>query len=816
MNQLLAFSNLRNFLVPVQLTLSGRSKIVSFKNPKPADCLGFSIPDAEPSDLQSAKRKRRFRQLSAVVFYSLIFAFTHSSIASAQTVRGTVRDGSQPQPPPLVGASVFWAGTTLGTLTDAEGRFAIDKPAAAHRLVVSYVGYENDTVQVHSVGSEVNSILKTSQTLREVVVEGNRPGSYIDPLNPRQTERITVRELQKAACCNLSESFETNASVDVSFSDAISGAKQIQMLGLDGNYVQIQTENVPSVRGLNTTYGLNYTPGTWVSAIDVGKGAGSVVNGYESITGQINVELQKPEDSDKLFVNAYLNQMGRAELNVQAARKLNPKWSTALLSHGSGMGQTIMRQMDRNGDGFLDLPMYAQFNALNRWKYDGKRLKGQFGVKTLYENRRGGQLSFYEPTMQEPKIVYDPVMGHEMPDPNYRPPYGTGGTTRRNEAFGKLGLIFPETPYRGLGLIVSAVNHETNAFFGNNRYRGHENSLYANLIYQTIIGNTNHGIRLGMSYLLDNYRESYRDSAFARTESVPGVFGEYTYTVPEKFTAVVGLRTDFHNLFGTIVTPRVHLKYDFSASTHLRASVGSGFRVANPIAENNAVLVSSRQLVVNERIMPERAWNYGLSLTHDFRLLGKDGSLGLDFYRTDFTNQLVTDLDANPNQIRFYNLRGQSFANSAQIEANYQPVKRLEVKMAYKIYDVRTTIDGQLRARPFVSRNRALLNIGYATPFDKWKFDFTTHWIGTKRIPGTQAEVGRETNSPAYVAFNAQVTKTFRKWDWYVGGENLGNFRQMNPIVDAGNPFGPNFDASLVWGPVVGRMIYTGVRYRIK
>ena len=231
--------------------------------------------------------------------------------------------------------------------------------------------------------------------------------------------------------------------------------------------------------------------------------------------------------------------------------------------------------------------------------------------------------------------------------------------------------------------------------------------------------------------MLDDYRESYRDSTFARTESVPGVFGEYTYTIPEKFTAVVGLRTDFHNLFGTIATPRVHLKYDFSASTHLRASAGSGFRVANPIAENNAVLVSSRQLVVNERIMPERAWNYGLSLTHDFRLLGKDGSLGLDFYRTDFMNQLVTDLDANPNQIRFYNLRGQSFANSAQIEANYQPVKRLEVKMAYKIYDVRTTIDGQLRARPFVSRNRALLNIGYATPFDNG--NSTSPRIGSAR-----------------------------------------------------------------------------------
>ncbi|MDJ1494697.1 TonB-dependent receptor [Cytophagaceae bacterium DM2B3-1] len=765
---------------------------------------------------------RSFGLFSEKAFLLLaVYLVIHSVAAQSQTIRGTIQDGSMQQASPLVGASIFWQGTTIGTTTDANGKFVINQPPNAHALIISFVGYTNDTIHVHSPEQEILVTLKPGQTLKEVVIEDSRASSFIDPLNPIRTEKITTKELQKAACCNLSESFETNASVDVSFSDAISGTKQIQMLGLDGVYVQMQTENIPSIRGLNAIYGLNHTPGTWVSSIDVGKGAGSVVNGYESITGQINVELQKPEASERLFVNGYLNQMGRGELNIQSAQKVGKKWSTGLLLHGSALGESFMDQMDRNKDGFLDLPMFKQFNALNRWKYDGERVKGQFGIKTLYDNRRGGQLSYYDPSHEEIPMIYDPDMGHSMPDPNYqhKTPYGTGTTTRRNEVFGKLGIIFPEAPYRGLGIIVSGVDHETNAFFGTNTYKGQEQTLYANLIYQTIIGNTNHAIRMGMSYMMDKYKERYRDSSFARTESVPGIFGEYTYTIPNKFTAVAGLRTDFHNLFGTIVTPRLHLKYDVGRHTSLRASAGRGFRVANPIAENTAVLVSSRQLVVTQRLNPEKAWNYGINLSHDFRLFGRYGSLLIDLYRTEFSNQVVTDLDANPQQIRFYNLEGRSFANTAQVELNYQPVKRLDVKLAYKLYDVRTTINQQLRRRPLVSRDRALFNVAYATKKDKWKFDFTTQWIGSKRIPDTQvspSEYQQEKNSPSYLIFNAQVTRSFKNLDWYIGGENLGNFRQSNPIIAANDPFGQYFDASLVWGPIVGRMIYTGFRFRIK
>ncbi len=738
--------------------------------------------------------------------------------AFSQTITGTVRDGgSAGQTSPLPGASIYWSGTTQGTTTDANGRFSITKPTAHAPLVISFVGYQSDTIHVHDQWV-IEIVLMPNATLKEVVVESRTFGTQISSLNPQKVETISAKELQKAACCNLSESFETNASVDVSFSDAITGAKQIQMLGLDGVYVQINSENIPSIRGLATTYGLNYTPGTWVSSIDVGKGAGSVVNGYESITGQINVELQKPEKSEKLYLNTYLNDMGRAELNLNSAHKLSKKWSTGVLLHSSRLGDELGR-MDRNKDGFLDLPMFTQYNGISRWKYNGNRLQAQFGVKALYENRKGGQMAYYDKShTMEPQQIWDEHMGHYM-SVMPEPPYGTGSTTRRMETFSKTGILFPNTPYKGLGLITSAVNHEQDAFFGNNRYRGQQRTLYANLIYQTIIGTTDHAVKIGASYLLDNYREAFRDSSFTRTESVPGVFGEYTYTIPEKFTAVAGLRTDFHNLYGIIVTPRLHLKYTLTPTTILRASAGSGFRVPNPIVENTSVLVSSRQLVVKENLQPEKAWNYGLNLTQEFVAFGKNGSLGLDLFRTDFVNQLVVDMDSDPRQIAFYNLKGKSYANNAQVEVQYQPVKRMDVKLAYKFYDVKTTLGGQLLPRPFVSQHRALFNVGYATNFDKWKFDFTTQWIGSKRVPAkfTDAEGVRPlTYSPAYFLFNAQVTKSFRKWDIYLGGENLGNFKQPSPIVAADKPFSPDFDASLIWAPIYGRMIYAGMRLKIK
>jgi outer membrane receptor for ferrienterochelin and colicins len=544
-----------------------------------------------------------------------------TSVAVPAVLSGTVGETVNGKRVPLVGATVLWLGTSTGTVTDSLGRFQLSTLPGSKRLVASYVGYQADTLTVANPALPLTVTLRAAQTLQEVIVSG-APGQ-IDRINPIQTELITQRTLAKAACCNLSESFETNASVSVSYADAVTGARQIQFLGLGGQYVQTNVENIPTVRGLGTTFGLNYIPGTWITSIDVGKGAGSVVNGYESMSGQMNIELQKPDSPDKLFLNGYVNSFGRLEGNVNWSKPINKKWSVGVLGHAS----TLRKETDQNNDGFRDLPFYTQLNAINRYKYNGERFMAQFGVKALYEDRDGGQLSRFGPGR-----------------------YTFGNTTKRMEFFSKTAKLFPEQPYKGLGLILNALNHEQTAIFGYRPYAGRQRTLYANLIYQDIIGTTNHIYKAGLSYLLDDYREQLGALQTKRTESVPGVFAEYTYIYPEKLTLVLGGRFDYHNLFGPQWTPRAHLKYDIRPNVTLRASAGRGFRVPNFLAENFGYFVSSRVIYNEAQLRPEVSWNYGGSLTNDFTLFGKKASLVLDYHRTDFREQLFIDVE-HPQEI---------------------------------------------------------------------------------------------------------------------------------------------------------------------
>ncbi|GAA4439747.1 TonB-dependent receptor [Ravibacter arvi] len=719
-----------------------------------------------------------------------------------QSVNGKVHTEENQQKTPLVGANVFWKGTTIGVMTNVDGAFSIPVAPETRQLIISFVGYRNDTLLVDDLLKVLDITLKEDQTLSEVTVRGN--AGMLDRLSPLHTEIIDTRTLEKAACCNLSESFETNASVSVSFSDAVTGSKQIQMLGLSGNYIQTNTENIPFVRGLATTFGLNYIPGTWVQSIDVNKGVGSVVNGYESMTGQINVELKKPDGPEQLYLNTYVNHFGRGEVNLNLARQLNEKWSTGFLSHAS----TLRNRVDGNGDNFLDMPLYTQISGLNRWKYQSDNMMAQFGVNALHENRLGGEMNF-RPAM---KLT--------------REAYGFGTNVNRAGAFAKIARLYPHKPYQGLGLILNASYHDQDSYLGLTRYDATQKSLYGNLIYQNIIGNTQHSYRTGVSYMLDNYREVFKDTLMRRTESVPGAFFEYTYNYIDKFVAVLGSRLDAHNLYGLQFIPRAHLKYGIDNHTVLRLAGGKGFRVANPLAENYGNLVSSRRVIFRETLQPEVSWNYGISLSRDLHLNEMKASVVVDFFRTHFENQLVADMEDH-RYLYFYNLNGKAFANSFQAEFNLVPVKRLEFKLAYRFFDNKQSIttatgETQLLPRMMVSRDRVLFNTAYALPYDKWKFDLTVQWNGQKRMPMTAREHAQPETGimPVYMApdffnVNAQITRTFPKWDLYLGGENLTGFRQMNPIVEAQNPFGPNFDAGMAWGPVVGRMIYAGLRFKI-
>jgi outer membrane receptor for ferrienterochelin and colicin len=736
--------------------------------------------------------------------FVFFFLFMLNSITFSQKISGFVK-GLENQKGEvfeveLVNASVYWANTSLGTITDNKGYFELNRTSASNLLVANYVGYKTDTIEISNEISKLTFLLKNNLELGEVVVYQRKGGQYISSLKPIYTTEITTAGLKKLPCCNLSESFENNASVDVSFSDAVSGAKQIQMLGLAGTYTQILTENMPSIRGLASSFGLAYIPGPWMESIQISKGTSSVINGYESITGQINVELKKPVESEKFYVNLFTNQAGRVEANLNSKIVFSDKSSTMILAHASVLENII----DVNKDGFLDIPKSNQINFINRWDFQiGDIIEGKIGLKILNENRNGGQVGFY--TDKENSSV------------NY---YGMNLNTKRYEVFVKVGFLLANRKETAIGTMYSATYHNQQTFFGNNIYNGVEKSFYTNIIFQTYIGNTNHKISTGTSFIYDDFLEQLNGNQYLKTEIVPGLFTQYTYSYLNKINLILGYRADYNSVYGLFLTPRVHFKYSFTDNTTMRISGGKGFRTANVFAENIGLLASSREIIITEKLNAEEAWNFGTNLVQKFELRNKKAiTISLDFYRTDFVNQIIVDADANAGEVSFYNLNGKSYSNSFQSEIYAELIKGFDITAAFRINDVKVTMHNELMEKPLVNKYKGLLTLSYATAYDKWVFDVTNQFIGTSQLPNTSdnpVQYQLHEKSKAYYILHAQITRNFKRLEIYLGAENLTNFMQHKPIVAADDPFGEYFDSSIIWGPLMGRTFYGGVRFSIK
>ena len=700
---------------------------------------------------------------------------------------------------PLPGANVMWLGTVQGTTTNGEGVFSIPQIAGKRKLVVSFIGYTNDTVNVESSSKMVEVVLSEAGVqLAGVTVRANQGGSYISKLQPAKVEVITQSGLQKLACCNLSESFENSASVTVGYADAVTGAKQIEMLGLSGLYSQLMEENMTLMRGIPSTYGLSAIPGSWMESIQVSKGAASVVNGYESITGQVNVEYKKPDTTDPFFLNLYGDSDGRMELNLNGGGKLNEKWSAMGLVHLSGNRMEV----DHNNDGFLDIPKSNQVNLFGRVSYlDPGKLESRTGVKYLRDERLGGQLGFSESDRGSSS-----VWGSQMVNQGF-------------SIFNKTGIPLPSNPNQSIGVITSYGYYDQNGFFGLRDYTSTQNSANVSLLYQSIIGNTNHKYVVGSSLNYDNIETVLDGASSTKEEAVPGAFAQYTYSYLDKLNVIVGARADHSSKYGWLLTPRVHVKYSVTPTFTIRVSGGRGYHSPNPIAENIGVLASSRQISIANGLGIEKAWNYGVNATKDFKLWGgRPASVSVDYYRTDFQNQMVVDQEHDIEHVLFYNLDGKSYSISFQVDFRSEPLERFEVYLAYRLNDVHQSINGKLERKPLVNSYRALANLSYATKFDKWKFDFTAQLNGKSKLPdmsGYPAHYQMGEYSPSYPLLFAQITKKHRALDVYVGVENLLNYTQMHSIVGADNPFGPYFDSSFIWGPIMGRKIYGGLRWTI-
>jgi outer membrane receptor for ferrienterochelin and colicins len=664
-------------------------------------------------------------------------------------------------------------------------------------LFCAFSSYSQDTLQTVKVTSKNKGLQKSSK------ITAN-------------TTLVTSKELLKAACCNLAESFETNPSIDVNFSDALTGTKQIKMLGLTSPYLLIAEENIPSVRGASQAYGMSFTPGTWVESIQITKGAGSVVNGYESISGQINTELIKPLDDIPFFLNAYGSTDSRFELNTHFNTKLSDKWASSLFVHGN----TRTSKKDMNDDGFLDNPLAKQINVLNRYQYYNAETGWVSFINFRYMNdkKQTGEIDF-EPEKDKGKTNF----------------WGSEINTERFDVASKIGYVFKDMPYQSIGFQNAFDSHNQESYYGLNLYNIKQSSFYSNLIFNSIINNTMHKFATGLNFTYDKYQEFVNVNDYSRIDNSIGAFFEYTYDNDSNFSLIAGGRVDNHNRLGTFITPRLHMRYNPWEKGVLRASVGRGKRSANIFAENQSLFASSRTFdILNNSgkiygLDPEIAWNYGLSFNQKFKIFGLNSDAGFDLYRTDFSKQVVVDLytpTAIPgtHQALFYNLNGKSYANSLQVDFNVGLWEHLDLRTAYKYYDIQTDYLSGRSERPMQAKHRFFANLGYETHIvekgKQWKFDFTYNWMGQQKLPETASnpiEDRLPLYSPSYSLMNAQITRTFSSvFEVYLGGENIGNYKQEKAILGAENPFGTTFDASIVYAPIFGQMYYAGLRYKIK
>jgi outer membrane receptor for ferrienterochelin and colicins len=729
-------------------------------------------------------------------------------LSSAQeTFRGMVMVKENGKIGGLEGATVYWKGTEIGTTTDGKGWFTLDYKSEYEELVISFLGYRTDTITIDS-NTELHHLLTEGNELEEVIIKTRRKTTAVSYLATSNLSNISSEELLNAACCNLSESFETNPSIDVNFSDAVTGTKQIQMLGLNSPYILIAQENIPSVRGASQAYGLTFTPGTWVESIQITKGAGSVVNGYESIAGQINAELVKPYSDDTLFVNLYGSDNGRLEFNTHFNQKISDKWSAGLYIHGNDRSKKI----DNNKDNFLDVPLAKQINIMNRWQYQDLQ-KGWISFlsfRYLSDEKLAGEVDF------NPSV--DKFTSNS---------WGSEINTNRLDATAKVGYVFPKIPYQSFGFQVAYSSHNQDSYYGLQTYEIKHKSVYSNLLFNSIIGDTRNKFKTGFTFTYDNYNEYVNAIYSSRDENSFGGFFEYSYDDLESFSLIAGIRVDQHNKLGFFITPRLHMRYAPWEKGVLRASIGRGKRSANIFAENQQLFASNRVINIVQDggkiygLDPETAWNYGMSFLQGFNLFDKKGDIVFDFYRTNFTNKVIVDWE-NSQEISFYNLEGDSYANSFQTEVSYAPYDKLEVKFSYKYYDIQTDYKNGKNQNPLVPKHRFFANASYITKHNSerfWRFNATYNLVGKQRFPSTLNSplmYQRPQFSNSINLLNIQVTKVFsRNFEMYVGGENITNTMQDNPIVSANDPFGSYFDSTLIYAPINGANYYMGLRYKI-
>ena len=734
-----------------------------------------------------------------------------SYAATGQVVKGKLFVQNNAEKEILPAGMVRWVGTTVAVYANENGVFELPATGITdRRIIASGVGAVTDTI---SAGDKTYLSIVLQKDVRELntVTITDKSGAYISTLSTTQTQVINAHELSKAACCDLAGCFGTQASVQPQTTNVVTNAQELRILGLSGVYNQVLTDGMPLVQGLSYTYGVSTYPGTVIENIYVSKGTTSVLQGYEGMSGQINMETRNPDKMDKLLLNGYVNSFGENHFNanVSAAVGKNKKWHTMLALHTVQPSGKI----DGNDDGFLDLPLLTRYMVYNKWKYGNESNIGahaQIGVRIVNEKRVGGQTGYAANENEGNATVYGQCVHYTQP-----------------ELYVKVGYRF--TDNHAVNISASGFMHQQQSWFGTTSYKAQQENAYLNIQHEWK-WHKEHLIKYGVSYRYQELNETiaFTGNILGRTYagdyrtalSVPGVFAENTFHfADDKVTLITGIRADKHQQWGAYTTPRTMVKYVINDKHTLRASAGSGWRQVNLYSEQVNLLASSRNIIFAEPLKPEASWNWGVNHVYRFNVGSSAGSITADCYNTRFTNQFFPDYDTDPTQAIIRNFEGKSRSVAAQIEAALTVAKQVELKAAYNYLDVYREVNNERVAIPFNARNRVMAAVSYTTTNKHWQADVNVHWFDRMRLPDTRnnpTEYQRPLHSVPYATVNMQVTYKLKTLDIYAGCENIANYRQPNPIISASNPFGQYFDISSVWGPTRGRELYIGLRYALR
>jgi len=739
------------------------------------------------------------------LFAFLIFVVS----ANGQLLKGQITDE---QNTILSGAWVAWPGIDQKVIVNSKGEFQVFRPDSVQIfLVAGCKGFESDTFLVGKESMVFIELTKPAKTLDQVQILKRRQGSFISESTNEKTEVITQKELTKAACCDMAGCFETQATVQPQTTNVVTNAKELRILGLSGVYNQVLIDGLPMIQGLSYTYGISSYPSAIIDKIYVAKGANSVLQGFEGVSGQINVMTRNPEKEPRLYTNAYINNFGEWHLNANYSMLLGKekKWSTLLGVHAV---QPANRR-DRDKDGFLDLPLLTRYSVFNRWNYGKENEKGiytQFSFRFTDEQRIGGQRDFNARSDKGSTRSYGQTVNYSQP-----------------ELIGKLGYRFSAS--HSIQCQLSGLFHNQVSYFGTLRYEGKQQSVNAILQHQWNWNDKN-TLTWGGSFRFQNLKENIRftDTIPVRNYAgqyqtnlqVPGVFAEHTSNLwKEKISWIVGARMDWHQTYGSYFTPRTLIKYEFTPGHILRISSGISWRQVNVFSENINLMASSRDVVFEEKLKPEQALNWGINYTYKFEKEKLVGTVSTDFYQTSFQNQFFPDYFRNPGKAYIRNFTGTSISNAFQIETNVKAMEVFELKLAYNYVEVYRKENGKKTILPFNPQNRVMTSLSYRPKNDRWYFDGNIHWYDRQRLPDTEinseGEAGPEFSKP-YSIFSSQITHKIRQFEIYIGVENIFDFRQLKPIVGWQNPSGPNFDTSTVWGPTRGREFYLGFRWKLE